>query len=99
MLRYLKRSDIFIKYLKLNMMSYLTDFVDRIYLFSSADTPKAYNNAIRMKNASQLFNELFISPRNVLKKSTVTHLQFSNIWFLEKCTMLNDIVESHIYYS
>ena len=60
---------IFIKCLKLNMMSYLTDFVDRIYLFSSADTPKAYNNAIGMKNASHLFNELFISPRNVLKKS------------------------------
>ena len=50
-------------------MSYLTDFVDRIYLFSSADTPKAYNNAIGVKNASHLFNELFISPRNVLKKS------------------------------
>ena len=86
------------KCLKLNIMSYLTDFVDRIYSFSLADTPKAYNNAIGMKNASQLFNELFISPRNVLKKSTVTHLQFSNIWFLEKCTMLNDIIESHIYY-
>ena len=55
-------------------------------------------NAIGIKNASVLFNELFISPRNVLKKSTVTHLQFSNIWFLEKCTMLNDIIESHIYY-
>ena len=93
-----KWNDIFIKCLKLNIMSYLTDFVDRIYLFSSADTPKAYNNAIGMKNASHLFNELFISPRNVSKKSTVTHLQFSNIWFLEKCTMLNDIVESHIYY-
>ena len=64
-----KWNDIFIKCLKLNMMSYLTDFVDRIYLFSSADTPKAYNNAIGMKNASHLFNELFISPRNVLKKS------------------------------
>ena len=49
------------------------------YLFSSADTPKAYNNARGMKNASQPFNELFISPRNVLKKSAVTHLQFSNI--------------------
>ena len=61
-------------------MSYLTDFVDRIYLFSSLDTPKAYYNAIGIKNASVLFNELFISPRNVLKKSTVTHLQFSNIF-------------------
>ena len=68
------------------------------YLFSSADTPKAYNNAIGMKNASQLFNESFISPRNVSKKSAVTHRQFLNIWFLEKCTMLKDIVESHIYY-
>ena len=63
-----KCSDIFIKCLKLNMMSYLTDFVDRIYLFSSVDTPKAYNNAICLKNASRLFNELFISPRNVFTK-------------------------------